>query len=81
MIAARALVLAVLDGDRLSVGGPVELLGRSPDVLKELEPALELLLVDLDLLEGHVDDGHHHVDEDHVNRDWEENKVESRPQM
>ena len=72
MIAAGAVVLAVLDDDWLCVGGAVELPGRPLDVLEELELALELVLVHLDLLEGHVDDGHHHVDQHHVDHDGED---------
>ncbi len=43
--------------------------GRSLDVLDQLELVLVLLAVVLDLFEGQVDDGHHHVDQDHVDHD------------
>ena len=49
MIAARAVVLAILDIDGLGVGGSVELPGRPLDILEQLELALELVLVHLDL--------------------------------
>ena len=49
VIAARAVVFAILDIDGLGVGGSVELPGRPLDILEQLELALELVLVHLDL--------------------------------
>jgi hypothetical protein len=41
-------------------------------VVHDLKLALELRLHRLDLLKGNVDDGHHHVDQDHVHHDGED---------
>ena len=43
-----------------------EFLCGSFDVFNDLKLVLESVSLTLDVLKGHVDDSHHHVDQDHV---------------
>ena len=47
-----------------------EFLCGSFDVFNNLKLVLESVCLTLDVLKGHVDDGHHHVDQDHVHHNW-----------
>ena len=46
--------------------------GRPFDVLNYLKLVLERVTLSFDVFESHVDDGHHHVDKDHVDDDGED---------
>ncbi len=66
LVAARRVGVGVLDLDGPGEVEADHLAGELLDVGGEGELALELGLVLLDLLEGHVDDGDHHVDQHQV---------------